>query len=183
MLAYLEQDGKYSEFVHKARWGVPDTIMTRSTIGTPDSQDMLDVMLYLQELVGSDFVVTSGISGTWYEPERSGEGFMIDVSKDGVVAVSFYTYDTLGKQMWLVGPGMLNGDSFEVEFELTEGAVYGSGFDPLDVNRYPWGTGKFTFSSCYSGTVEIIPNVNYSAVFETQTIYLSRLTLPESCGG
>ena len=181
MLAYLRQDGKYSEFVHKARWGIPDTIMTRTTIGTPDSQNMIDVMLYLQELVGSDYIVSSGISGTWYEPERSGEGFMIDVAKDGVVAVSFYTYDTLGNQMWLVGPGTVNGNGFDIEFELTEGAVYGSAFDPLDVSRYPWGTGKFTFSSCYSGTVEITPNGVYSAEFETQTIYLSRLTLPENC--
>ncbi|MGB7451791.1 MAG: cytochrome c, partial [Lysobacterales bacterium] len=75
MLAYLRQDGKYSEFVHKARWGIPDTIMTRSTIGTPTAQNMMDVMLYLQELIGSDFVVTSGISGTWYNPARDGEGF------------------------------------------------------------------------------------------------------------
>ena len=41
MLAYLRKDGKFSEFVHKARWGIPETIMTRSTIGTPNSQDMI----------------------------------------------------------------------------------------------------------------------------------------------
>jgi hypothetical protein len=181
MLAYLRQDGKYSEFVHKARWGIPDTIMTRSTIGTPGSQDMLDVMLYLQESIESDFVITNGISGTWYDPQRDGEGFMIDVARDGVVAVSFYTYDTQGEQMWVVGPGTVNGNGFEIDFELTDGAVYGSAFDPLLVNRYPWGTGIFTFSSCYSGKVEVIPNGDFSAEFETQTIYVSRLTLPENC--
>ena len=183
MLAYLRQDGKYSEFVHKARWGIPDTIMTRSTIGTPDSQNMIDVMLYLQELITSDFIVTSGISGTWYDPERSGEGFMIDVARDGVVAVSFYTYDTQGRQMWIIGAGTVNGNGFEIDFELTDGTVYGSAFNPLDVNRYPWGTGKFTFSSCYAGKVEVIPNGDFSAEFETQTIDLTRLTLPEDCGG
>ena len=128
MLAYLRQDGKYSEFVHKARWGIPDTIMTRSTIGTPGSQDMLDVMLYLQELIGSDFVVTSGISGTWYNPARDGEGFMIDVAKDGVVAVSFYTYDMQGQQMWIIGAGTVNGNVFVIDFEITDGGIYGLRF-------------------------------------------------------
>ena len=93
MLAYLRQDGKFSEFVHKARWGIPETIMTRSTIGIPNSQDMIDVMLYLQQSIESDLVVTSAISGTWWDPARNGEGFMIDIAKDGVAAVSYYTYD------------------------------------------------------------------------------------------
>lgn len=28
ILAYLEDDGKFSEFAHKARWGIPNTTMT-----------------------------------------------------------------------------------------------------------------------------------------------------------
>ncbi len=183
MLAYLRRDGKFSEFVHKARWGVPDTIMTRSTIGTPNSQDMVDMMLYLQESITSDFVITNGMGGTWYDPERSGEGFMIDVAKDGVVAVSYYTYDTQGQQMWIIGVGTANGNVFEIDFEITDGGIYGSAFDPLLVNHYPWGTGTFTFSSCYAGKAVITPNQDYSGQFETQTIFISRLTLPENCGG
>lgn len=182
MLAYLGQDGKFSEFVHKARWGIPDTIMTRSTIGTPNSQDMIDVMLYLQESITSDFVVTSGISGTWWDSERDGEGFMIDVAKDGLVALSYYTYDKQGRQMWVAGPGFVNGNMFEIVFELTDGAIYGDAFDPLMVNRYTWGTGKFTFSSCYAGTAEITPSEAFADEFEALTIPISRLTPPENCG-
>lgn len=181
MLAYLRQDGKFSEFVHKARWGIPDTIMTRSTIGIPNSQDMIDVMLYLQESITSGFVITSGISGTWWDPQRNGEGFMIDVAQDGLVVVSYYTYDTMGQQLWVIGPGTLNGNVVEIDFEITDGGIYGSGFDPLTVNHYQWGTGIFTFSSCYAGKAEIFPNQDYSDVFEAQTIYLSRLTFPEYC--
>lgn len=182
MLAYLRQDGKFSEFVHKARWGIPDTVMTRPTIGTPSSQDMIDVMLYLQESITTDFVVTSDIGGTWFDPERSGEGFMVDVAKDGVVAVSYYTYDKQGRQMWIIGAGTVNGNVFNIDFEIADGGIYGVGFDPDMVNHYPWGTGVFTFSSCYSGKAEITPNENYSAEFEDLVIYLSRLTLPANCG-
>ena len=182
MLAYLRLDGKYSEFVHKARWGIPDTIMTRSVIGIPSSQDMIDVMLYLQQSVASDFLVTSGISGSWYEPARDGEGFMIDVAKDGIVAVSYYTYDTQGRQMWVIGSGTVNGNVFEINFHITDGGIYGSVFDPLLVNRYPWGTGTFTFFSCFGGRAEITPNQDYSSEFEALIINISRLNTPENCG-
>jgi len=182
MLAYLRQDGKFSEFVHKARWGVPDTIMTRSTIGTPNSQDMIDVMLYLQESIESGFVITSGISGTWYNPERSGEGFMIDVAAGGVVSTSFYTYDTMGRQVWVIGAGSVNGNVFEIDFYITDGGIYGSGFNMDLVNRYLWGKGVFTFSSCYAGRVDIIPHEDFAAEFESLTTFISRSTTPESCG-
>jgi hypothetical protein len=64
MLAFLRGDGNYSEFVHKARWGIPDTTMTRAAMGAPDSQNMLDVMLYLQELNAASFLTVGGsVSG------------------------------------------------------------------------------------------------------------------------
>lgn len=182
MLAYLRLDGKYSEFVHKARWGVPGTTMTRTAIGTPNSQDMINVMLYLQESIGSEFYINSGISGTWYDPARSGEGFMVDVARDGLVAVSYYTYDKQGRQIWVIGAGQVDGNGFDIDFEITNGGAYGVDFDPLAVNHHPWGTGHFTFSSCYAGMAEITPNGDYSAEFEDLTIYISRLTLPEHCG-
>jgi hypothetical protein len=183
MLAYLKGDGKFSEFVHKARWGIPDTIMTRLAIGTPDSQDMIDVMLYLQELLQSEFHFTSGISGTWYDPDRDGEGFMIDAEEEGLVVVSFYTYDTQGRQFWMIGDGVVDGDQVEIEFITTDGGIYGSGFDPLAVNRYPWGTGTFTFSGCYTGTADIVPNEDFADEFEPLSIEINRLTVPTNCWG
>ena len=106
---------------------------------------------------------------------------MIDVAKDGLVVVSYYTYDKQGRQMWVIGTGTVNGNVVEIAFEVTDGGVYGTDFDPLTVNHYPWGTGKFTFSSCYAGTAEIIPNEDFSAEFEALTISMSRSTPPDSC--
>ena len=84
--------------------------------------------------------------------------------------------------MWVIGSGAVDGGVFEVEFEITDGGVYGTNFDPDTVNHYPWGTGKFSFSSCYAGKAEIIPNEIYSAEFEDLTIFISRLTQPDICG-
>jgi len=183
MLAYLGLDGKFSEFVHKARWGIPDTIMTRPAIGAPDSQDMIDVMLYLQELLQTEFYITSGISGTWYDPVRDGEGFMIDVEVEGRVLVSFYTYDTQGRQFWMIGDGVVDGDKVEIDFITTGGGIYGPEFDPQAVNRYPWGTGTFTFAGCYAGTADIFPNEDFADEFEPLVAEITRLTVPTNCGG
>lgn len=76
MLAFLRGDGNYSEFVHKARWGVPDTIMTRAALGSPDSQDMLNVMAYLQQLNEANFFsiggFVSGLSGNGLVLQNNG---------------------------------------------------------------------------------------------------------------
>jgi hypothetical protein len=183
ILAYLRGDGKFSEFVHKTRWGIPDTIMTRLAAGTPDSQNMIDVMLYLQELLQIEFQITSGISGTWYDPDHNGEGFMIDVEEEGRVVVSFYTYDTQGSQFWMIGEGIVDGDQVEIDFITTDGGIYGSGFDPFAVNRYPWGTGTFTFAGCYAGTAEIVANEDFADEFEPLVAEITRLTVPTNCGG
>ncbi|MCP4048219.1 MAG: hypothetical protein GY732_19765 [Gammaproteobacteria bacterium] len=83
MLAFLGRDGKYSEFVHKARWGIPDTIMTRAAIGSPDSQNMLDVMLYLQGLnAASSFTVGGNVSGL------EGDGLVLQNNAGDDLAVS-----------------------------------------------------------------------------------------------
>jgi len=53
---YLAGDGKFSELAHKARWGAPDTIMTRGAMGDPTAQNIADMMLYLQQQSGISYI-------------------------------------------------------------------------------------------------------------------------------
>lgn len=63
--------------------------MNRETIGLPKSQNIADVMLYLQELGGTGFSINPGLSGTWWGGEsRDGEGFLIDGSFNGMTRLS-----------------------------------------------------------------------------------------------
>lgn len=188
--AYVQGDGKYSEFVHKARWGIPDTIMTRAAIGTPDSQDMIDVMLYLQEYVAeeTDFAITGGISGTWYLDERDGEGFLIDVAPrdNGAweLVATYYTYDGFGNQTWLIGSAMTDGNVATVPVVITDGGVFGTLFDPSTVVRTAWGTLEFSFTSCWTGHVSVTPNAAMLAAglgFEPVDFAITRLTPPNNC--
>jgi len=167
ILAYLAKDGKFSEFAHKARWGIPGSSMSFGSIGSPTSANIADTMLYLQELGGTGFAINPGLSGTWWNGQpRNGEGFLIDASFNGsnlIVVVSFYTYDSMGNQAWLIGSGLANGNEVIVNFIIPDGAMWGADFDPDDVVNTDWGTGTFTFSSCGFGQIALVPNMEMQA--------------------
>ena len=73
--------------------------------------------------------------------------------------VSFYTYDSLGNQVWLVANGPApSGTSITLNVQMTDGAMWGADFDTADVNRIDWGTATFTFPTCTAGSVSLVPN-------------------------
>ena len=190
MAAYMQQDGAYSEFVHHARWGIPDSIMTRDALGKPTSQNMIDVMLYLQEYVAENttMAVTKGFSGTWYLEERDGEGFVIDVAPYGddgwQMIASYYTYDGVGNQVWLIGAALVDSETVTIPMEITEGGTFGELFDPTTIVRADWGTLEFTFSSCWNGHVTVTPNaemLNSGMGFEAFEFDIERSTPPGEC--
>jgi len=187
ILAFLAEDGNFSELVHKARWGIPDTVMTRSALDDPDSQDMVDLMTYLQNVGETGFAITGGISGDWWNSVRDGEGFIIDVSprdEGWVVVLSYYTYNDMGEQVWLIGPGIPTGNSVIVNMEITQGATFGEDFDKDDVQRDDWGTIELEFSNCEFGHATIRPTdemINSGLGFEIFEFDIKRLTQANTC--
>lgn len=179
-LDYLAQDGKFSEFTQKARWGIPNTIMSRGTMGDPTAQDIVDMMLYLQQAGGTGFAVNPGLTGTWWNSDRAGEGFLLEFGfSQGQLTLfaSFYTYDDMGNQAWLVAQsaGPIGGDSVAVSVFQVTGPMWGDDFDPADRNVVAWGTGEFTFPGCSSGHVSLTPGPEGTALGFTNLEYdLSR---------
>lgn len=166
ILAYLSSDGKFSEIAHAARWGIPGTIMSRGNMGSPSSQNLTDMMKYLQDLGGTGFAINPGLSGNWQGgATRDGEGLLLEVATSGgtpVIIVSFYTYDSMGNQAWIIGAGLIDGNQAVVNFQFPEGAMWGENFDPNDLPkpRQAWGTGTFTFTSCSAGHMALVPNTD-----------------------
>jgi len=180
ILAYLAEDGKFSEFSHKARWGIPNTGMTRSAMGSPSSADVANMMLWLQMEGGTGFALNPGLTGTWWGgADRAGEGFLLEfgTSNDALTLfASFYTYDNMGNQAWLVASptdGLEEGsNTVEVTVYQPTGAMWGDDFDPADVVREPsWGTGTFTFDSCTSGSVTLTPGETAQGMGYTELSY------------
>jgi hypothetical protein len=105
----------------------------------------------------ASFPITPGITGSWYDETRGGEGFNIEIIGQELapqLLVYFFTYDDTGNQMWVTGVGDVNGGTAIVPMEVTSGTVFGDDFDPLDVISEEWGTITFTFDSCGTGSAE-----------------------------
>jgi hypothetical protein len=172
ILDYLDGDGKFSEFSHKVRWGIPDESMTRTAMGSPTSADVANVMLWLQEEGGTGFAANSGLTGTWWNAVRDGEGFVLDFGVPGDVLTlfgSFYTFDDMGDQVWLTAQSTaISGAEVTVNVFITDGPMWGDAFDTADKNTMPWGTGTFTFPSCTSGSVSLVPNAEMMAMGFTE---------------
>ncbi len=132
------------------------------------------VLAKVGALFAGNRLIDGSLSGSWYHPDRAGEGFMIEVLPDGRVIASWYTYDAEGRQVWLYGTGEIDEQGVaRVEVYITDGARFGSAFDPNDVNLVLWGTLTFRFSDCDHGSVSFAPIV---AGFESGTLSIERLS-------
>ena len=112
-------------------------------------------------------------SGSYYDPERAGEGFSIDfIGEDpDQVVVYWYSYrpDGSGKQLWLVGQGRktLNEDrssdlrqiwDYPIELIETQGGRLASTDNPETVERTVWGTARLTLARGIDPPPEGQPN-------------------------
>ncbi|RFF30566.1 hypothetical protein [Wenzhouxiangella sediminis] len=106
-------------------------------------------------------------AGAWYNPERAGEGFVVEVLPDDRIVVYWFTYkpDESGHQAWMVGSGRFPDEDlivdppppWETQAEMTlfqpVGAEFGSQFDPADVRRVEWGDFTIRFTDEDHGRV------------------------------
>jgi hypothetical protein len=110
----------------------------------------------VRELKRSSQLPTDGrVSGAWYDPARDGEGLLVLAVEGGQMLVTWYTYDPAdpGKQVWLLATGAFDGARFQGNAVLTRGTRFGALFNPLSVERVPWGTLSLEFSSCARATL------------------------------
>jgi hypothetical protein len=118
-----------------------------------------------------------GASGQWFNPTRDGEGIFLEIvpgSSGKSVAVSWFTYDMDGNQMWLTGIVEVSDQatSATIPVTVTDGPVFGPGYNPADLNSQAWGTLTVTFSTCTDGLLAY----ESSTGFGSDTISLLRLT-------
>jgi len=124
---------------------------------------------------GPGAIAISGTqSGTWFDPERDGEGFLLEIGTAGSTrrfVASWYTYRN-GQQLWLVGSAVLAAGATQVSVPLvvTRGANFGSAFRPGDVIVEPWGTATFSFPACARMQVSYAPLDGVSGVLQLQRI-------------
>lgn len=116
----------------------------------------------------------NGISGSWFNADRSGEGWIVAQLPDARVLMVWFTYDSQGQPVWLISIGALQGSMASFDQVLKPvGGRFGPGFDPAEVVMQPWGSMIIQFNGCSEASVSWMPSVPEFAAGEQNT---SRLT-------
>ncbi|MDZ7790041.1 MAG: hypothetical protein U5L08_06010 [Xanthomonadales bacterium] len=87
-------------------------------------------------------------SGAWYDPQRSGEGFLVEVLEDGTGLVYWFTYqpDDSMHQAWMIGTGEFNGQTLIIDDLIQPtGGTWGDDFDPTAIELEHWGSLQLEF--------------------------------------
>jgi len=93
--------------------------------------------------------------GAYFDPDRDGEGFHFGVEVGEIYVMTWYTYLN-GEQVWMIGTGAREGQRVVFsDVVITSGTGFGSGFNPADVVRTPFGEIIVDFSNCNSFTATV----------------------------
>lgn len=110
------------------------------------------------EATATEWWAGPAVSGSWFDPARSGEGVIVQFLPDGSANAFWFTYPPAGEagaQAWMVGQGgVVDGDTLRFDTVYRPlGARFGEQFDPADVDLVPWGTMEMQFADCGNATL------------------------------
>ena len=94
------------------------------------------------------------VTGSWYDPATSGQGFVLHPIDDKRTVYSFYGFENDGSPLWLTGVGsteLETGKPITVNMMVSSGGNFGS-FTPDAINEKFWGTLEITFETCSKAT-------------------------------
>ncbi len=118
-------------------------------------------------------------SGTWFDPARSGEGFVLLSSgapNQRVNGLVWFTYDLDGKPLWLSGGGVEQNGRLQLTLYRTYGGRFGNAFDAAAITAAAFGVVDIAFDGCERATLQFTASdPRYSGV----VFNLMRLTKPD----
>ena len=124
--------------------------------------------------IASAETFNGAMSGTWWNPQRSGEGQLITFETVGgrnVAFLAWFTYDDQRRASWLIGSVDFQPDARSLAIPLVRGsgASFGATFSPADVVTAAAGTATIEYVSCRELRLRYTGAVDYSVTL-TRTI-------------
>lgn len=128
--------------------------------------------------VNADLDIDACITGSYYDPERSGEGIQITAMGDPVNYLSFnwYTYRD-DQQFWFTGQGDVNQDQTTSLAYYTHGTNFTPDFNANDIETTAWGEVRIQKIPDDKLEIQFNPNTDHSD-FEAKTTELIRNSSP-----
>ena len=101
------------------------------------------------------FALEPGMSASWYDVSRNGEGFVIELLSGSRAVMYWFTYDEEGNQDWYTSLGKVDGRRLLFpELHQVSGGVFGPDFDPEAIVKTKVGSAAFTWNSCDTGHMD-----------------------------
>ena len=103
--------------------------------------------------------LTGYVSGSWFDPARSGEGLIVEIGERAngarIAAFAWYTYDAQGNPAWIVGNlDIANGlRTVTIPALYVRGGGFAGNFNPANLNAQAWGTVTLSFPNCNALTL------------------------------
>jgi hypothetical protein len=128
-------------------------------------------------VAGNAFVVGPGISGNWFNPGQSGQGFILETQRDNSLLAEWFTFAPDNGQAWIVALGPISGNTAVLQAYQAggSGGHFYPRFDPSAIQNQFWGTITFSFADCNNGSVAWQPVL---AGYVGGSMPIQRLTLP-----
>lgn len=129
----------------------------------------------------SVFSIGANVSGSWFDVSQDGHGFSLEYLFDGRLVFYWFTFTPDGDREWVfgeldvdIGSTVAEGDAFR---KLGDGARFPPAIEPAAIDTEKWGTIRFEFTDCESGSV------SWDAVppYGTGSMNLTRLTPALGC--
>lgn len=95
--------------------------------------------------------LSNRMAGSWYNPDQSGHGITLEILKDDVVLLYWFTFDDQGNPAWIIAQGESEGTSAILTATLVSGGRFPPDFDPADIDKQDWGEISLSFSDCHGG--------------------------------
>jgi len=117
---------------------------------SPDTGDTCSMLLVSDR---ERVPILEALSGSWYEPTTSGQGFMLHSTERESAVMYFYGFNADGNHIWLLsqseGP-FAWGEPIPFETFIGSGGGFEE-FDKSQVTVEPWGVAEVTLDNCFQG--------------------------------
>jgi len=136
----------------------------------------------LQALCGAVFLaagtcqakpIDADMTGNWFVPSQDGHGLQIEVLDLSTAVVAWYTFDTQGNPIWLLGTGEIEGDTLRAELRDYRGTRFPPNFDTDSIEGREWGDVVVRRTGCDSAALSYTPA---EGIYQPAEFPLERVT-------
>lgn len=94
------------------------------------------------------FEFTDAVTGSWFNPDQNGHGFMFEKLQDGRLLITWFVFDQEGNRDWIQADGEIrDGIALMTAYQVHDGK-FPPNFDPETASLNYWGTMSVVFLEC-----------------------------------